>query len=155
MQNMTILTITRRSEWLTAMRPIFHSTGRTRLIVAESIKEAGDLLEIAQPQLIVIHDDGDGVSYRALDVLLWSNSVLPRPASVMVVVDGYSAEQATTMFQMGVDEYVCVTEHGDRMGSILKVLTTRSGAARRAAGGVRSTAAERIIYRPPVMASPA
>jgi hypothetical protein len=152
MQNMTILTITRRSEWLTRMRPVLHARGRRRLIVADSMNEAGRLLEVARPQLIVVHDD-EAFSYEALDLLLWSNSVLARPAPVMVVADGYSTERAITLFQMGVDEYVCVIEHGDRMSSILSTLTARGPAAVRYPRGGTSTAAQRPEFRLPTAVS--
>ncbi len=125
MQNLTILTITGRTDWLAGMRPVLHAMGRRRLIVAESMGEAGRLLEVAKPHLIVIHEDGDALSYEQLDAMLWVNSVQPRPAPVMVVVNGYSAEQATVLFQMGVEEYVCAIEHGERLGAILNTLIDR------------------------------
>lgn len=156
MQNMTILTITHRSDWLADMRPVLHAMGRRRLIVAESMEEAGRLLEVAQPQLIIVHEDGEAFSYEQLDALLWANSVQPRPAPVMVIVNGYSAEQATVLFQMGVDEYVCATEHGDRIGPILNTLIARSPAGR-SPQGVRSPAPApapaRSSFRLPLTAS--
>ena len=154
MQNLTILTITGRTEWLTGMRPVLQQMGRRRLIVAESLEEAGRLLEVAKPQVIVVDGDGDAVSYEQLDALLWANSIQPRPAPVMVVVDGYSAEQATTLFQMGVDEYLCTIEHGDRIGSILDVLIARRR-DRRAPQSARLTASGpgRAAFRMPVVAS--
>jgi DNA-binding NtrC family response regulator len=130
MRNMTILTITSRSEWLVDMRPVLHAMGQRRLIVAESMEEAGRLLEFVEPQLIVVHGDGEEFSYEQLDLLLWANSVRPRPAPVLVMVNGYSAEQATVLFQMGVDEYLCEAEHGDRLGSIVNTMIAWASAGR-------------------------
>lgn len=152
MQNLTILTITGRSEWLAGMRPVLHAMGRRRLIVADSLAEAARLLEVAQPHLIVVHENGDAFSYEQLDALLWANSVQPRPAPVMVVVNGYSAEQATVLFQMGVDEYICATEHGDRLGAILNALIDRAGAVR-TPQLVRATTYSAPMFRLPAAAS--
>ena len=152
MQNLTILTITGRSEWLAGLRPILHEMGRRRLIVAESLGEAGRLLEVAQPHLIMVHEDGDPFSYEQLDELLWANSVQPRPAPVMVVVNGYSAEQATVLFQMGVDEYVCAIEHGDRLGAIVNALIDRPGDGR-TSQLVRASTLTPPVFRLPVVAS--
>jgi hypothetical protein len=110
------------------MRSALPGTGRRRLIVAESMEEAGSLLDVAEPRLIVVHDDGPEFSYEQLDHMLWANSVRPRPAPVLVVVNGYSAEQATILFQMGVDEYLCEVEHGDRLGPILSTLIAQPSA---------------------------
>jgi hypothetical protein len=152
MQNLTILTITGRSDWLTDMRPVLHEMGRRRLIVAESMGEAGRLLEVARPHLIVVHEEGDAFSYEQLDALLWVNSVQPRPAPVMVVVNGYSAEQATVLFQMGVDEYVCAIEHGDRIGAILSSLLDRKQVAR-TSQLVRAATLTPPVFRLPVAVS--
>jgi len=151
MRNLTILTITRRTGWLMGMRSVLHGTGRRRLILAESMEEAGNLLEVAQPRLIVVHDDGPEFSYEQLDRMLWANSVRARPAPVLVVVNGYSAEQATVLFRMGIDEYLCEVEHGDRLGAIISTLIARDSAGY-SPQGVR-TESGRMLYPSPVITS--
>jgi len=151
MQNPTILTITGRSDWLSGMRPVLHEMGRRRLIVAESLREAARLLEVAKPHLIIVHEDGAGFSYGELDALLWANSVQPRPAPVMIVANGYSTEQATVLFQMGVDEYVCEIEHADRLGAILNCLLDRP-AVGRSSRLIDATTLTSAAYRSPAVA---
>ncbi|MDR3621938.1 MAG: hypothetical protein P4L85_21480 [Paludisphaera borealis] len=99
--------------------------------MAESMEEAGRLLEVVEPQLIVVHVDGEEFSYEQFDLLLWANSVSQRPAPVLVMVNGYSTEQATILFRMGVEEYLCEAEHGDRLDSIVDGLIARAPAGRR------------------------
>ena len=70
----------------------------------------------------------------------------------MVVVNGYSAEQATVLFQMGVDEYVCAIEHGDRLGAIVNALIDRPGDGR-TSQLVRASTLTPPVFRLPVVAS--
>jgi hypothetical protein len=153
MRTSTILTITRRADWLVGVRSVLHGTGRRRLIVAESMDEAGGLLDVAEPHLIILHDDEPEFSYEQLDRMLWANSVRSRPAPVLVVVNGYCAEQATVLFRMGIDEYVCEVEHGDRLGPIIASLLPQPAAcgARGAYGG--STSSGRMLVAPPAFSS--
>jgi hypothetical protein len=70
----------------------------------------------------------------------------------MVVVNGYSAEQATVLFQMGVDEYVCAIEHGERLGAILNALINRTAVAR-TTHLVRAATLKPPVFRLPLAAS--
>ncbi|WP_165245704.1 response regulator transcription factor [Paludisphaera soli] len=123
MQSTTILTVTKDAEWLIGMRPFLHATGRGRLVVAESIEEAERLLEFARPRLIVVDWKREDGSFDAITSLLWKNSIQGRPASVMIVAEDYRVDEATLLFQLGVDEYVGKCEHGEAMATVLVALT--------------------------------
>ncbi|KAJ3049564.1 hypothetical protein HK102_012467, partial [Quaeritorhiza haematococci] len=117
MQSTTILTVTKDAEWLIGMRPFLHATGRGRLVVAESIEEAERLLEFARPRLIVVDWKREDGGFDAITSLLWKNSIQGRPASVMIVAEDYRVDEATLLFQLGVDEYVGKSEHGEAMAT--------------------------------------
>ncbi len=55
-----------------------------------------------------------------MDHLFWANSVLAHPARVLVIEERYQSEHALSLFQMGVDEYVGVSEHADQLRTILE-----------------------------------
>jgi len=119
MRHTTIVTVTSDAGWLAEMRPTLHAMGRGRLIVADSAEEAARLLDAATPRLIVIQGGEAGPSSEELASLLWANSVLESPAAVAIVADDYDIEAATALFQLGVDEYLAMTEHADRAETIL------------------------------------
>ncbi len=146
MRHTTTLTITSDSEWLVGMRPALHTTGQGCLVVADSVEEAERLLAVAAPRMIVVHWNNEGLTYERLTSLLWANSTMPRPAPIVVVADDYSVEQATLLFQMGVDDYLCAAEHGDRMGAILNALV-RTQPISRTAGRVACEAPQRAAYQ--------
>ncbi|AMV39304.1 hypothetical protein [Planctomyces sp. SH-PL62] len=127
MQGTTILTVTKDAEWLMAIRPFFQSSGRSRLVVAETIEEADRLLEFASPRLVVVDWKREGREYDALPSLLWKNSIQARPASVMIVAENYRVDEGTFMFQLGVDEYVGETEHREAMSTVVGALSPVHG----------------------------
>jgi len=133
MPSKTILTVTKDAEWLIGMRPHLHATARGRLIVADSVDEAGGLLEYACPRLVVIHWGGETRDLEALAALLWKNSTQPRPAPVMIVAEDYDVEEATLLFRLGVDEYIGKAEHGKDLPNILGTLSPERG--RKASAG--------------------
>ena len=62
------------------------------------------------------------MSQEELDQLLWVNSTLAHPAIVLVVDDGYQADLALTLFRMGVDEYISVSDHAARLATVMRHL---------------------------------
>jgi len=129
MNGITILTVTTDADWLVGMRPALHSAGRGRLVVAESVEEADRLLEYAKPRLIVVDWENAHCRSEELASLLWRNSIQPRPASVLIVARDYRVDEATELYQLGVDEYVSAEEHGDMLGSILAAHAPRTAVA--------------------------
>lgn len=142
MRHTTIVTVTSDAGWLAEMRPTLHAMGWGRLVVAGSVDEAARLLDAAAPRLIVVRGEMEGPSPEALASLLWTNSVLENPAAVAVVADEYDADRATAFFQLGVDEYLAMSEHADRAGTILfEMALSRPAPVRISAGASRRTRA--------------
>jgi DNA-binding NarL/FixJ family response regulator len=119
MADYTILAMTGEDEWFDRLRSDLHDLGGTRIILTESMEETTELLDSAGARLIVLNWGSQSVSYEQMSELLWANTTLSRPAAVLVITDTYHAEQAATLFQMGVDEYVCISSHGHKMRAIL------------------------------------
>ncbi len=100
------------------------------MIVAGTIEEACSLLPMAHPRLIVVHWTYHGSHLEELNRLLWATSVLARRVPVLVIADQYRTEQATTLYRMGVTEYVSRTHHVGQFGRILDSYLPRVPASR-------------------------
>lgn len=118
----TILTITGDEPLLGLLRDALHdhNGGGSRMIVAGSMEEACSLLPMAEPRLIVVHWTRHGSHYEELNRLLWATTVLARPVPVLVIADRYHTDQATTLYRMGVTDYISRTHHDDKIGEVLK-----------------------------------
>jgi DNA-binding NtrC family response regulator len=121
MTDSTILTITGDEKFLQSLRGQLHeqfgSSGR--MVVATTIDEACSLLPMAHPRLIVVHATRSGSHLEDLNRLLWATTVLARQVPVLVIADRYRIDQATTLYRMGVTEYISRTHHADQFGLIL------------------------------------
>ncbi|WP_165072344.1 response regulator [Paludisphaera rhizosphaerae] len=129
MNGITILTVTKDADWLVGMRPALHAAGRGRLVVADSVQEADRLLEFAKPRFIVVDWENSRCPSEELAALLWKNSIQSRPALVMIVAHDYRVDEATQLFQLGVDEYISASDHGDALVTILKSHKPRNAGA--------------------------
>jgi DNA-binding NarL/FixJ family response regulator len=121
MADSTILTITADEKFLNVLRSRLHdhATGGNRMIVAGTIDEACSLLPMAHPRLIVVHWTHHGNHLEELNRLLWATTVLARQVPVLVIADRYRTDQATTLYRMGVTEYISRTHHADQFGRVL------------------------------------
>ena len=121
MIDVTILAVTQNPSWLeffwTKSRPVQGS----RLVAAGSMEEACDLLSCTDARLIVVDWQDSTVSSEQMDHLLWANS-----ARVLVVAESYRQDHALSLFQMGVDDYIGVSEHLDQLRTILDRLLVRT-----------------------------
>jgi response regulator of citrate/malate metabolism len=117
----TILTITGDETFLNSLRGQLHDqfAGPSRMIVAGTIEEACSLLPMAHPRLVVVHWTRHGSHLEDLNRLLWATTVLARQVPVLVIADRYRIDQATTLYRMGVTEYISRTHHADRFGRVL------------------------------------
>jgi len=122
MADSTILTVTGDEKFLDVLRRQLHDRfpGSTRMVVAGAIEEACSLLPMAHPRLIVVHWSRQGSHLEDLNRLLWATSVLARQVPVLVIADRYRIDQATTLYRMGVSEYISRTHHIDQCGRILE-----------------------------------
>jgi DNA-binding NarL/FixJ family response regulator len=120
MLDSTILTVTSDSQFVALIRDQLHDQvgAGSRMIVAATIDEACSLLQTARPRLVVIHWTGESARYGQLDRFLWTNSVLVRPAPVLLIAERYRTDQATTLFRMGVSEYISRTHHSGQLSRI-------------------------------------
>jgi DNA-binding NarL/FixJ family response regulator len=130
MTDSTILTITGDEKFLQSLRGQLHeqfgSSGR--MVVATTIDEACSLLPMAQPRLIVVHATRSGSHLEDLNRLLWATTVLARQVPVLIIADRYRIDQATTLYRMGVREYISRTHHADQFGRILETYLRPSSA---------------------------
>jgi DNA-binding NtrC family response regulator len=121
MTDSTILTVTVDEPFLDQLRGQLHDQfpGSTRMIVAGTIDEACSLLPMSRPRLIVVHWSRHGSRLEDLNRLLWATTVLARQVPVLVIADRYRIDQATTLYRMGVSEFISRTHHLDQFGRIL------------------------------------
>jgi len=89
-----------------------------RMIVSESADEACSLLQTVRVRLVMVHLEREHLGYDEVDHLLWVASTLPRRVPVLVVAERYLVEQATTLYRMGVSEYVSRSHHLDQLGDL-------------------------------------
>jgi DNA-binding NarL/FixJ family response regulator len=122
MADSTILTITADEKFLSILRSQLRDQfpGSTRMVVAGTIEEACSLLPMAHPRLIVVHWSRHGSHLEDLNRLLWATTVLARQVPVLIIADRYRIDQATTLYRMGVTDYISRTHHADQLGRILE-----------------------------------
>ena len=125
MVDFTILTVTSDAKLLRTLKHELRALGGSQIIWAETIKEACEWLAIARARLIVMHWNHSESTYEEIDQLLWANTVLARPAPVLVLADQYQTNQALMLFRMGVTEYISRSHHLDDMGRVLRALLER------------------------------
>ena len=126
MIDVTILAVTENPSWLKFFWTKSRSVQGSRLVVTGSMEEACDLLSCTDARLIVVDWQDSTVSSDQMDQLLWANSILAHPATVLVVAESYRTDHALSLFQMGVDEYMGVSEHSDQLRTILDRLLART-----------------------------
>lgn len=119
MRDVTILALSDDASWLGHLWSELKPRGGLRLVTASSIEDACALVDCAGARLIVVDWRAENLSYDKMDALLWANSTLRHPAAVVVVSDSYQPDQALSLYQMGVDEYLGMPDHADRMAAIL------------------------------------
>jgi DNA-binding NarL/FixJ family response regulator len=122
----TILAVTENPSWLEFFWTKSRSVQGSRLVVTGSMEEACDLLICTYARLIVVDWQDSTVSSDQMDHLLWANSILAHPATVLVVAESYRCDHALSLFQMGVDDYIGVSEHSDQLRTILDRLLART-----------------------------
>jgi DNA-binding NarL/FixJ family response regulator len=113
---------------------------RGRIAATTSLDEACSITQKVRPRLIIVHLGGDGGQYEQFDRLLWATSVFSRSTPIVVIAERYLIDQATTLYRMGVAEYISRTHHLDQLGDILEAYvrpaTAKAEAASDAAGTV-------------------
>ncbi len=119
MIDVTILAVTDNRSWLEFFWTELRSIQGARLVVTGSMEEASELLSCTDARLIVVDWQEASVFSEQMDRLFWANSVLAHPARVLVVEESYQIDHALSLYQMGVDEYIGVTEHSDQLRTIL------------------------------------
>jgi DNA-binding NarL/FixJ family response regulator len=126
MIDVTILAMTENPCWLEFLWSEARSVQGTRLVVTGSTEEACDLLRYTDARLIVVDWQDATVSTEQMDQLLWANSILAHPATVLVVEESYRRDHALSLFQMGIDDYIGLSEHSDQLRKILNRLLVRT-----------------------------
>ena len=144
MMDSTILTVTGDEPFLELLRTQLHDQlpGTTRMIVAGTIDEACSLLPMSHPRLIVVHWSRHGNRLEDLNRLLWANSVLAHQVPVLIIADRYRTDQATTLYRMGISEYMSRTHHTAQFGRILNTYLHPTPASTRSTRGPAADAAQ-------------
>jgi hypothetical protein len=108
------------------------------MVVSAGVDEACSLLQTIRVRLVLVHLEPDYVGYEELDHILWVISTLSRRVPVVVIAERYLVEQATTLYRMGVSDYVSRSHHLDQLGGIAAAYLPRrpeaAGAAETAPG---------------------
>jgi len=130
MLDSTFLVVTSDKDFVEILQQQIHdqSGGGCRMIVASTIDEACSLLTTALPRVVVVHWTRQAARFGQLDRLLWTTSVLSRRIPVLVIADRYRTDQATTLYRMGVAEYISRSHHLDQFGQVLAAYVPHSAA---------------------------
>ncbi|MGC8642989.1 MAG: hypothetical protein ACP5XB_24285 [Isosphaeraceae bacterium] len=127
MVDLTILAMTEDESWLASFWSEARRLKKTRVVATRSMDEACDLLDCAGTQLLVLDCRSSSFTLDDLDRLLWTNSTRAHPARVLVIDETYRPEVALDLFRMGVDDYVCSSDHGLRLSTIVRHLLGEAG----------------------------
>ena len=121
MRDLTVLAVSDDARWLTLFWTEVRCFPGARLVIAKSLAEGAELVDCTAPDLIAVDwpRATDGRRSDEMDQLLWSNSILPRPATVLVADEVYDDQTALYLFRAGVDEYISMTEHPDSIATIV------------------------------------
>lgn len=122
MVDLTILAMTEDEGWLLSLWSDVRRLKKTRVVAARSMDEANNLLDWAGAGLLVLDCQASSFSVDDLDHLLWANSTRAHPALVLAIDRTYQPDLAVQLFQLGVDEYVCSSEHGGQLAAIARQL---------------------------------
>src|SRR5689334_4879425 len=83
---------------------------KSRVWNMETVDDAVALGDLGEFALILLHLDGSD-DLGQVDALLWSCSTARSPVPVITLKAVYDVHEALTYFQMGVTEYLSLTEH--------------------------------------------
>ncbi|WP_165220338.1 hypothetical protein [Aquisphaera insulae] len=121
MRDLTVLAVSDDARWLARFWAEVRCFPGARLVIARSLAEGAELIDCTAPDLIAVDwpRSTDGRRADEMDQLLWSNSILPRPATVLVADEHYDDQTALDLFRGGVDEYISMTEHPNRIASVV------------------------------------
>jgi DNA-binding NtrC family response regulator len=119
MRDITILAMSDDASWLGHLWTELKPRGGLRLVTASSLEDACALIDCARARLIVVDWRAENISYDKMDALLWANSTIRNPATVVVISESYQPDQALSLYQMGVDEYLGMSHHAHQMAEIL------------------------------------
>jgi DNA-binding response OmpR family regulator len=147
MSSNSILTITCDDELLELLSTQLPASdlGERHLILARTIGEAGSLLAVVRPRLIVLHWSRHRHRYEDLNNLLWARTVLAHRVPIIVITDRYRLDEATKLYRMGVTEYISRTHHQNRFVPILQAHLRPVRASRLWATGPDD---QRLVERP-------
>ncbi|QEH34361.1 hypothetical protein OJF2_28980 [Aquisphaera giovannonii] len=119
MRDLTILAVSDDAAWLSLFWSVVRGFTGARLVIARSLEEAGELVDCTLPDMIAIDWSSGDRRWEEMDQLLWSNSILPRQATVLVTDEAYRDDTALELFRAGVDEYLSLLDHPRDLPRIL------------------------------------
>lgn len=126
MTDLTVMALASDARWLEKLWSALGEVSGCRLIVANTVDEAEEILECLGPRIVVVNGNPEVFADDQVDEVLWTNSTLPHPATVVVAADAYDSDRALSLFQMGVDEYLGDSDHWSRLPTILGQLLSLS-----------------------------
>jgi DNA-binding NtrC family response regulator len=93
-------------------------------IALESVRDSGDLpllIRRGRHDLVIVHADWR-FAPRQLAGALQAAGVLRKPVPIVVLDETYDVDRATTLFRMGVTDYLGLDEHGERLSAVVRQL---------------------------------
>ena len=142
MHSLRVLTVTNENQFLEQFRQRIQNqvNSAQALVAAGTIDEACSLLQAVKPRLIIVHWNRASGNFEQLDRLLWLTTVQARSVPVIVIADRYRVDQATTLYRLGVSEYLARTQHLEQIGPIIASYCQTSHSVPKPAGVFGSVA---------------
>ncbi len=129
MSERRVVLICHESEVAAPIAQALEKTGAVRVQTVAQVQEALELLKQQEFGLILVYLTGTNDRTKA-DELLWSCSTIRRPLPV-VACERYDEADALTLFQMGVTEYLSLSDHRDQLPEVAARIIGRLWSDRR------------------------
>ena len=109
-QRSPVLLVSHDPNLARAIGRALNATAEAVLQPVAGVEEAVQIIGQESVGLVVLHLRA-GPYLRACDQLLWACTRAARPIPLVVIAERYRADQALTLFRMGVSDYLSRSDH--------------------------------------------